>query len=206
MTSQPAVAMVACMGMAMMTAVSCSNRAEPALAPPIAGADVQQGLVWGGATQVAGTRVMRVDLIRERSDFSSGSLSGEVRNILFLDPADKAGHWLLPDNRHFFSESLPFSPKRNDGEDSRPAGTVALVKTVGDDSAASTGRLLVFDAVGRIVEPVADNVRRLNAASISPSGEFVILFERNRQFVIAVVDQSTFKVKQQQPFDIPALN
>jgi hypothetical protein len=142
---------------------------------------------------------MRVDLARQRSGFSCGY--GEVRNILFLDPADKAGHWLLPDSQHFFAASLELSTP----EAKHTLGTVALVKEAGHESDVSTGKLLLFDPVGRIVEPLADGVRQLNVASVAPSGDFVVLYERSRQFVIAVVDGRTFKSKQQQAFDIPTL-
>ena len=135
---------------------------ERALAPPIAAASPDPQLIWGKAVQVPGTQVMRVDLIRESPGLSKGC--PEIRNILFLDPAEKAGHWLLPDSRHFVAESLEPPTSADDGKAAKMLGTVALVKEVGENSEASTGRLLVFDPVGRILEAVADDVRRVNVA------------------------------------------
>jgi hypothetical protein len=146
---------------------------------------------------------MRVDLIRERSGYSSGY--AEITNILFLDPTEKAGRWLLPDSTHFFSESLELAIDPHDPKTKQLFGTAAVVKVVGQDSQAATGRLLLFDPVGHTVAWLADGVRRLNAASVTPAGEVVLLYERNRQFVVAVVDGRSFKLSREQVFDIPAL-
>jgi hypothetical protein len=183
--------------------IGCSSGNDPALAPPISGGSPDPKLTWGMSAQVAGTRVMRVDLVRERSGYSSGY--AEIRNILFLDPSEKAGRWLLPDRQHYFAEHIELAIKAPDGEPKQVLGTVALVKAVGQESEAATGRLLAFDAIGKVIEPVAEGVRRLNAASVSSSGEFVVLYERNRQFVVAVVDPHTYRVAQQQAFEIPEI-
>jgi hypothetical protein len=190
-------------GFYALLAVACSSQRDPALAPPIAGASPEAQLRWGGASQIPGTQVMRVDLIRERSGYSSGY--AEIRNVLFLDPTEKGGRWLLSDSRHFFAENLELATDPEDPKTKHMLGTVALVKEVGQDSEAATGRLLAFDPVGRTVEWLADGVRRLNAASVAPSGDFVMLYERNRQFVIAVVDARTFKISREQVFAIPPL-
>jgi hypothetical protein len=84
-------------------------------------------------------------------------------------------------------------------------GTAALVKVVGQESEAATGRLLLFNPVGRTIAWLAEGVRRLNAAYVTPAGECVLLYERNRQFVVAVVEGRTFKLSREQVFDIPAL-
>jgi hypothetical protein len=181
----------------------CSGSRDPALAPPIAGAKPEAKLIWGAANEVPGTQVMRVDLIRERSGISSGY--SEVRNILFLDPAEPPGRWLLPDSDHFFSDTFELVTDPNDPKLKHLFGTVTLLKQVGQESEAATGRLLLFDPVGRSVEWLAQDVRRLNAAYVTPAAEFVILYERNRQFVVAVVNSRTFKVSQERVFDIPAL-
>ena len=52
---------------------------------------------------------------------------------------------------------------------------------------------------------VAEGVRRLNVTSVTATEDFVLLYERNRQFVIALVDGHTFKASREQVFDIPAL-
>jgi hypothetical protein len=146
---------------------------------------------------------MRVDLIRERSGYSSGY--AEIRNVLFLDPAEQAGRWLLPDSGHFFAETFELATDPHDPKLKHLFGTVTLLKEVGQESEAATGRLLLFDPVGRTAEWLATDVRRLNAAYVTPAGEFVMLYERNRQFVVAVADARTFKVTRERVFDIPAL-
>ena len=187
-----------------MAAVACSSQRERELAPPIGGASPDASVTWGRASQVPGTEVMRIDLVRERSGLSSGGYA-EVRNILFLDPAEKAGHWLLPDSRHYFTEELELNTDPDDPKSKRMLGTVALLKEVGADPHTATGKLLIFDPPGRTLQWLADGVRELNAASVAPSGDFVILYERNRQFVIAVVDGKMFKLTREQIFDIPIL-
>ncbi|MCU0242824.1 MAG: hypothetical protein MUF51_10425 [Vicinamibacteria bacterium] len=52
---------------------------------------------------------------------------------------------------------------------------------------------------------MSEGVTRVKVASVSPAGEFVILYEKDRQFVVAVVDGKTYKATRQQAFDIPAL-
>ena len=181
----------------------CSSPRDPALAPPIAGAKPEEKLVWGAANEVPGTQVMRVDLIRDRSGLSSGY--GELRNILFLDPADPAGRWLLPDSNYFFADTFELASDQHDPKLKRLLGTVTLLKQVGQESEAATGRLLLFDPVGRSPEWLAEDVRRLNAAYVTPASEFIVLYERRRQFVVTVVDAQTFKVSRERVFDIPAL-
>jgi hypothetical protein len=61
-----------------MLATGCSDPRDPALAPPIAVASPDAPVVWGQASEVSGTQVMRVDLIRERS---GGGSSGYAETI-----------------------------------------------------------------------------------------------------------------------------
>jgi hypothetical protein len=78
---------------AMLT-MGCSNPRDPALAPPIAVASPDAEVVWGQASEVSGTQVMRVDLIRGRTGGGSSGYA-ELTNILFLDPDEKAGRFKL---------------------------------------------------------------------------------------------------------------
>ena len=112
---------------------------------------------------------------------------------------------MLPDCRHIFESLEELRAISEDGGATHPLGTVAVVKEVGQESEEATGKLIIFDPVGKILEPLAEGVRQVNVASVAPSGEFVILYERSRQFVIAVVDESTFKTSREQVFDIPPL-
>lgn len=185
---------------------ACSPSRQAELAPRVEGAKPEDKLGWGATTEIPGTPVMRIDLVEGMGKgFSSGGYGGTIRNVLFLDPADKAGRWLLPDSQHFFAESLPFAVEQEDQRRSRTLGTAALVMSVGERDESSTGRLLVFDSVGQTVEWLADGVRRLNAASVAASGEWVVLYERNQKFSIAIVDGKTLKTIREQVFEIPVL-
>jgi hypothetical protein len=186
----------------VLLAGACSKEAE--LAPQVAGASPEEKLTWGGTNEIAGTPVMRIDLVGSGGKGMSSSY-GETRNVLFLDPAEKAGRWLLPDRGHFFAESIQLASDLEHPTGKGALGTAVLVKDVGHNDEGATGRLLLFDPVGRTVEWLSEGVRRLNAASVEPSGDWVILYERNRQFVIAVVDGKTLKMRREQAFDIPAL-
>jgi len=77
-----------------------SREAEAGI-PVAAVADANAHLLLGRASVVKGTNVMRADLSLDRGgkEFSSGGYS-ETRNILFIDPDQKEGRWLLPDNDH----------------------------------------------------------------------------------------------------------
>jgi hypothetical protein len=184
---------------------ACSPARQTELEPRVEGAKPEDKLGWGATTEIPGTPVMRIDLVEGAGKGFSSGYGGAVRNVLFLDPADKAGRWLLPDSQHFFAESLQLIVGQDDPRSARTLGTAALVKTVGQRDEAATGRLLLFDAVGRTVEWLADGVRRLNAASVGASGEWVVLYERNQKFSIAVVDGKTLKTIREQTFDIPTL-
>jgi len=151
---------------------------------------------------VPGTTVMRVDLVAVRAGFSSGHY--QTRNVLFLDPAEKNGRWLLPDSRHELTETVQLHKKPDDQEPGRPLATCSLVKQA-DAERSSTGRLLIFDPVGKRVQFVADEVNRLHVASIGPAGEVLVLYERDRKFVTAVIDPASFAVEREQAFEIPPL-
>src|SRR5215510_10907408 len=66
-------------------------------------------LILGRAEPVPGSAVLRANLTVSRGSagFSSGGYS-ETRNILFIDPTQKAAHWLLPDNDHVILVSAVF--------------------------------------------------------------------------------------------------
>jgi hypothetical protein len=102
------------------------------------------------------------------------------------------------------AETIILENAHNDLEGGRPLATCSLVKPV-DAESSSTGRLLIFDLVGKRVQFFADDVTRLHVASIGPTGEFLILYERGRKFVIAVINPTSFAVERDQAFEIPPL-
>ncbi len=194
------------LGLCAFLSGGCSGEREAVLQPPQAGgANADAKLTWGNIHEIPGTAVMRMDLL-DGSGYGLSSQGPETRNVLFLDPAEKFGRWLLPDSRHYFAIEIALRPYDDDGRRRyTPFGTAVLVKEVGQPFGKGTGRLLVFDTVGRTVEWLGEGIRWLHAASVSPSGDWVILFERNQQFVTAVVDGQSLKLKQEQAFDIPPL-
>jgi hypothetical protein len=132
---------------------------------------------------------MRADLRLHEygGGFSSGGYS-ETRNILFIDPAAKEPHWLLPDDDHVITEQSDVVA-REDRETERLICTVALVKSREGDRQVSTGRLLLFGPPGQPLIEVAAGVRALHLASLS--GEQVtVLYERDRQLFVATFDTS----------------
>ena len=162
---------------------------------PVA-ADSKIKLSLGNASAVPGTNVLRANLSLERggAGFSSGGYT-ETRNILFIEPGQKAARWLLPDNDHLIAHSSDI-PERS-GIDEDKAGnarnmiaTAVLVKTAIGGSEPSTGKLLLFDPSGRKIVEVADGVREIHNASLY-SGELTILYERNRRLVLAAFDPAS---------------
>lgn len=85
-------------------------------------------------------------------------------------------------------------------------GTVALLMENTMSSEPATGGLIVFDPLGKTLEVVANGVREINNVSVSPSGDLVLLYDRNRQFVLTVLDGATLKVKQEKTFEIPPVD
>jgi hypothetical protein len=162
-------------------------------------------LFLGQASVVPGTEVMRADLLlhQDGSGFSSGGYS-ETRNILFIDPGEKDAHWLLPDDAHVIVESSDVAAHEGEGKVKRILGTVALVKTSGSDRQTATGRLLLFAPGGKPVVEVADGVRALHVAAVS--GEHItVLYERDRQLIVALFDAGSLSKQREQTMAIPAL-
>ena len=73
------------------------------------------------------------------------------------------------------------------------------------DPPPATGKLLHFDPVDKVVRVLAEDARRLHVASVGPSGELLVLYERGRQFVIAQINATTLVLEHDQAFAIPAL-
>jgi hypothetical protein len=154
-------------------------------------------LFLGQASTVAGSRVMRAELLLHEygGGFSSGGYS-ETRNILFIDPVADAPRWLLPDDDHVITEHSDVMAPEHDDTAKRLVCTVALVKAREGDRQVSTGRLLLFGPAGMPLVEVAVGVRALHLASLS--GEQVtVLYERDRQLFVATFDTALVKQNEQ---------
>lgn len=160
-------------------------------------------LKLGDASLVEGTSVMRAELQQssEGAKFSSG-YSSETRNILFIEPGQKAASWLLPDNAHIIGDTQDI--KDNKTSEKKVVATVVVVNSTTDPAEVAGGRLLLFDPAGRNVIEVAKNVHKLHVASASGS-ELTLLFERNQRFVLAAFDARSLSKVREQEIEVPRI-
>jgi len=150
--------------------------------------------------------VLRANLYVNRDGgFSSGGSGSysETRNILFIDPAEKAAHWLLPDNDHRVVETLDITDEK-DPNAKRTVATAFFVKPLGEKSEAPAGRLILADGSGSKVVEVSKEVKDVQVAALN-AGELVLLFERNRRLVFAAFEPASLAKKREQEIDIPQL-
>jgi hypothetical protein len=171
---------------------------------PVA-ADSNVHLTLGRMSVVSGTNVMRADLSTDRGGkgFSSGGYS-KTRNILFIEPDQKEGRWLLPDNDHVISDNSDITTEGTERNSKRLIATAVLVKSSTDSPENSAGRLLLFDATGRKIIDVASNVRELHLTSLT-GGDLTIVFERNRRLVLATFDPGLLAKRGEQEISVPQL-
>jgi hypothetical protein len=181
------------------------NREAEAGIPVVS--DPKSHLTLGRMSVIPGTNVMRADLSTDRKAKGIGSSGGysETRNILFIEPDQKEGHWLLPDNDHVISDHSDITTEDGDHKATRTIATAVLVKPPSDSPENASGRLLMFDPTGRKIVEVANNVRELHLASLS-GGEVRILLERNRHFVLATFDPASLAKRGEQEIGVPQLN
>lgn len=182
-----------------------SARSREAAAGPLPHSDTADPrLFLGQASIVAGTRVMRADLLLHEygGGFSSGGYS-ETRNILFIDPSEKSPRWLLPDDDHIITEHDDVVADAGSETAKRTICTVALVKARDSDRQTATGRLLLFGPSGTPVIEVATGVRALHLAGLSGE-QLTVLYERDRQLFIATFDSSLSK-QSEQAMTVPPL-
>jgi hypothetical protein len=161
-------------------------------------------LSLGRASLVRGTNVMRAELKGESGSgkYSSG-YDSETRNILFIEPGNRKGRWLLPDNNHFIADSNDFTDEKNPDE-KRVIATAALV--VPRDKPDNTGgRLILFDATGKNLVEIASDVREIHITSAG-ANELTILFERDNRLVLATFDPRTHAKLREQEVEVPGLN
>jgi hypothetical protein len=162
-------------------------------------------LFLGQASLVQGTMVMRADLLlhQEGGGFSSSGYA-ETRNVLFVDPTETDARWLLPDDKHVIVEHSDVIKKEPDNQAGRTVATVALVKAVDVDRQTGKGRLLLFGPSGRPLTEVADGVRAMHVAQLS-GDQITVLYERDRQLVVAMFDVATLGKRREQVLSVPVL-
>jgi hypothetical protein len=182
--------------------MALKHEAETGPLPPAAG---DPRLFLGQASLVQGTMVMRADLLlrQEGGSFSSGGY-GETRNILFVDPAETEARWLLPDDKHVIVAHSDVTRMEPDRQADRTVATVALVKAVDVDRQTGKGRLLLFGPPGRPLTEAADGVRAMHVAQLS-GDQITVLYERDRQLVVATFDAATLAKRREQVMSIPVL-
>lgn len=170
---------------------------------PVAGPSSKTQLSLGRASLVPGTNVMQAQLLEHRAGtgFSSGDYN-ETRNIMFIEPGDKAARWLLPDNNHVIAETFEVADD-NESVRKHVLATVVLVKLETDSSEG--GQILLFDPAGRHIVQVASSCRQVHLAALS-DGALTILYERDRHLVIATFDPTSIAKRQEEVIDVPQLN
>lgn len=180
-------------------------RTREAESGPLAGAGTSDPrLFLGQASVVPGTAFMRADLLlhHEGGGFSSGGYA-ETRNILFIDPGQKHASWLLPDDKHVIVESSDVATAEEEGKPKRTVATVALVKAGDADRQTGKGQLLLFGPSGAQIVQVSDGVRALHVAALT-GDQITVLYERDRQLVVALFAAASFAKQQEQTMPVPA--
>lgn len=181
-------------------------RTREAESGPLAGAGASDPrLFLGQASAVPGTVFMRADLLlhNEGGGFSSSGYS-ETRNVLFIDPREKHARWLLADDKHVIVESSDVVTAEEQGKPKRTVATVVLVKASDADRQTGGGQLLLFGPSGTPVVQVSDGVRALHVAALS-GPQITVLYERDRQLVVALFDAASLAKQQEQTMPVPAL-
>jgi hypothetical protein len=163
-------------------------------------------LVLGRAIEVGES--IQVELLQ--ADTTGGLTSGlssggyrPLKNILFIQSGAKDGRWLLPDNNHVLVErtELRDEPK---GKTGTSFGTAIVAKSSTRQTESETGRLILFNQSGRTVVDVASDVRTIQLAAVT-NGELRILYERNRQLVLAAFDPVTLQKRREDEIQVPKL-
>ena len=171
---------------------------------PIATSARNARLSLARATLVPGTKTLRAELQAnsEGGKFSSG-YGTETRNILFIEPGEKAGRWLLPDNEHVLTDTTNVTEEKS-GDTKRLIATTALIKPAQESPGEVNNKLVVFDPTGRKIVEVANNVKDIHFTSFT-DGELTVLYERDRKLFRAAFDPGTLAKLREQEIEIPQL-
>lgn len=153
---------------------------------------------------VAGTRILRAELVRSvsTSKFGSSGETSETHNILFIEPVSGTSRWLLKTHDEIVSHTEDIRPATDAREERTPLASIALVKRSADE--AAPGELLVFDPTGAEIVSVGDGIRRIQAAFASGS-EFLVVFERDAKYHVARFDAASRRKLGEAQIRVPAL-
>lgn len=165
--------------------------------------DSKERLSLGHAELIPGSTVLRADLFVGHDTGFSGGKGLETRNILFIDPSEKAARWLLPDNDHVVAQTTDITDDK-ELRSKRTIATAVFVKGRGDERVSPPGQLLLVDGMGRKILEVANGVRDVHIATVD-AGEIIILFERNRGLVLATFEPTSLVKKREQEIELPQL-
>ncbi len=151
---------------------------------------------------ISGTEVICAELVEDRGDGKFGSSGGTVtRNMLFIDPDQKSGRWLLPDNKQVISDATEvLVPPESD--DSRTVATAVIVKPAKDSTPTGSGRLLLFDKTAKKIVEISKNVNQIHVASLS-GRNIVLLFERKQHLVRATLARDTLEKLTETEIELP---
>jgi hypothetical protein len=176
----------------------------------------QESFNLGQAELIPGTTVFRANLsVNREGGFGSDGKGSyfETRNILFIDPSEKAARWLLPDTNHVIEDATDIGapstgpPGLRENIRARPKKTVAIltyVKAKREHWRDFSGELLLSDSTGRHVSEIADEVKDVQVAMLLGS-EIVVIYERNNRLVTQAYDPASLARKREQEIEIPAL-
>jgi hypothetical protein len=187
---------------------SIRRRQVAAATPPIAGKPDSRNLRLSGLSPVEGTSVFRAILSSEQPgviEMSSSGGSSETRNMLFVDASSGVAKWLLPSAGELITWNTDIPELQRSGEQKPPLATVVLVKPYSKNPDPAGGRLLLLDVAANNVQEIATSVREVNGASLTPSGEIAILFERNRKYTLARFDRATLSKLGEREIIVPNL-
>ena len=178
--------------------VASKEKAAPL--SPVADQSTDRNLHLGRSWLVHGTGILRTDLVLtgDSDKFSSGGGS-ETRNILFIDPDQKTGRWLLPDNKHAIGETSDVTVP-HESEEQRTIASAAVVRPAEEPSA--TGNLILFDPAGKKVVEISKGVTEIHVASLS-GNDIVLLYERNSHLVRASFDRESLEKHTETEIEVP---
>ncbi len=185
-----------------------TRQKTPTAAQPVAQEGSEAPLKLGAPRAVAGTRILRAELVRTRpqSSYGSGSEHSETHNILFIDPLTGASSWLLKSHKNVVAYTEDISPFADDSRGERPPlATLALVKPASADEELGTGELFLFDAAGAQVASIGNKVRRVHATLAVSPAEFVVVFERDGKYHLARFDSATRRKLGEAEIKVPAI-
>lgn len=187
---------------------SQNRHQDASAAPPVVRPESGEQLFLGQLVQVEGTDTLRGELLASASGSSlgSGGYGSATRNVLFLDVQSKTARWLLQDSRHVISQSVDIRDRASEPSESRLIAEALLVKDFGSEDQEDEGTLLLVDPAGRLVKTIARGVRSINHAQLSIDGQITVLYERNRKYVLARFDRSSFEKRAEDELSVPQLD